>query len=515
MEARGEHERDGLVPLLRQEEREGQGNVPQQQQEEQGAGEDVVRDLLTNAGESRGGCFNVRPSVWVLLPAIFLCFVGNALMFALMPVIQASWFTKCEQNFSMIDDISNSSSSNCKPDYEAAQAVNGVVDSLSSLFSFFAAALVGRLSDVYGRRRIIALGMAGTSAPLIALFLTRAQSPFAFYGTTLVAAFFGCSGRSFLGVVCMAYISDTSLPKDLPLRMGIFTASITITMILNPLLGHLTANLALQEIMLLNLVLVACAILYTMIVLPESLPDTKRNKFEWGRTMNPMAPLQLLAHSRIMRWVSLIYFLASGAEAGVAEIALNYVDQVLGLSGQSSADFNRLLMATIGVSMLFANTVLLQSLLKFKVSPVTLFAMSQIGSVCRIGIYILLGFFPVKALILINGFPTMFLALMSVSCNTLVSANMGSQEQGFALGTLSAMGVIGDVINPVIFSELFAYFGHNYDLPEVPFILGLLSASMSLLLALFGPLRSILADTKRAPEPSHSVACMTTGSEQA
>mmetsp|Transcript_13666 Transcript_13666/g.25286 ORF Transcript_13666/g.25286 Transcript_13666/m.25286 type:complete len:509 (-) Transcript_13666:67-1593(-) len=481
---------DHEVPLLQESERQGADEASSEE---------------TTSGDMRGGCLNLRPSVWVLIPAMFLFLIGDIMVYTLMPAIQASWFTKCEADgLNIPTGNATSTSSPCLPNYEEAQAMRGLVDSLRNLFSFFSAAIIGRLSDVYGRKPVILLGVVVAKLPIIALFFTNAQSPMAYYGTCLFVGVLGCGVKGYVGTVALAYLSDAAPAKELPVQMGILAATMTVSLVLNPVLGHFTPTLDLHEILFLNLSLVALGLLYVVFVLPESLPVEKRNTFQLSRTMNPLAPLKLLAKSRVMRWVSILFFLGAAAEAGVGEIALNYIDQVLGLSGAESIQFNQYLMASIGLCMFISNTVLLRFLLGLNLSPVTLFIISQIGSAAHIGVYILLGFFPQKFLVFFNGIPTAFLSLMPVACNTLVSTNMGQQEQGFALGTLSAMGGIGDVISPILFSELYAYFGHNFNLPEVPFAIGVLSALAALFLALFGPLRELSSVKQEVPQPSHS-----------
>jgi MFS family permease len=137
--------------------------------------------------------------------------------------------------------------------------------------------------------------------------------------------------------------------------------------------------------------------------------------------------------------------------------------------------------------------------------------MGQIGNAVHDLVYVVLAYMPYKWVSLANSVPTGFTALSAVATTSLISANMGAKEQGFALGTLSAMQGIADIVAPLVYSETFAYFGHRFDMPQVPFGLGVLCALASALVALCGPLREIETRKRHSLATSHSVAYRARG----
>ncbi len=70
-------------------------------------------------------------------------------------------------------------------------------------------------------------------------------------------------------------------------------------------------------------------------------------------------------------------------------------------------------------------------------------------------------------------------------------------------GTLSAVQGIADVLWPLCYSELFAYFGHSFHLPQVPFVLGVLFALTAAAIVQLGPLRELEARKRRVLSTSH------------
>jgi DHA1 family tetracycline resistance protein-like MFS transporter len=473
----------------------------------------------TLAGDTQGGIFRLRPSILTLLPVTLTYNMATMLVSVLLPNIMANWF-KCEPDGEgghvlgaerILLLAAGGNHSKCHP-YEAAQAVNGLVDSLRNLLAFFSAAFIGRLSDVVGRRVCIVAYLVIASLPTLALLLTGGESAAAYYATCLLCGLFGVgASMGFFGVILNAYIGDTYAAGERGTQFGRIAAVGTLAMIINPWFGKLTDGMTLVGVCCASLAMVCFTLVYVLLLMPESLPRAKRNRFSWGRTLNPLAPLRLLSQSRVMRWVALVAFLGDCASAGVREIAIMYTDQVLGLKGDAARDYNRLLFAVIGVCFLLNNIVVLPALLRLNTRASVLIFLGQIGNAVHDLVYVVLAYMPYKWVSLANSVPTGFTALSAVAATSLISANMGAKEQGFALGTLAAMQGIADIIAPLVYSETFAYFGHRFDMPQVPFGLGVLCALASALVALCGPLREIETRKRHALATSHSVAYRSRG----
>lgn len=393
-----------------------------------------------------------------------------------------------------------------------------MVDSLSNLLCFFAAAFVGRLSDVVGRRPILALNFSMTQLPTFALWLSGGSSPAAYYAAVVLAGLAGAGAAgNFVWVLYNAYVSDSYAAERRAVQFGKLQAAMTVAMIAMPLSGRLTDGLGLQRLCELVLLMTGGAVAYVALVLPESLPAARRNAFSWGRTLNPLAPLTLLSQSRILRWTSLVAFLGACAQSGTSEIAFVYTDQVLGLEGSAASEYNRLLYCALGVTFLVTNAVVLPCMLSCRLRASVLIAVGQVGAAAHLAVYVALAYMPYKAVSLSNTVPTSIQALSTVSITSLISANMGAQEMGFALGTLSAVQGIADVLSPLCYSELFAYFGHRFHLPQVPFVLGVVFALAAAAIALLGPLRELEArkSKRRVLSASHSAAYSPSASSRA
>jgi len=448
-------------------------------------------------------CFSKGASTWKLLPFILINSLQTMLIYSMVPELAASWFQHCDPPLEGNSTVPVTDT--CKPNYETAQAIAGIVDSTRNLLAFFVAALIGRLSDVHGRKPMMMLGTLTSALPTFALFLTNAESPAAYYLACILAGLFGAgsSGGAFNSVV-NAFVADVYSTDERAAQFGLLIAISSLGLTFNPVLGLLTRNLGARDVCLVSLTLMLIGFLYIVFLIPESLPLSRRNKFSWERTMNPLAPLKLLSQSSIMRWVALVMLLATSAEAGVREIALFYCDKVLGLEKEDARQFNLQLFAMIGIMMFLTSTLFLRVFLAFNMRGSTLLVIGQCNNAIHITVYILLHFFPHKWLIFSNALPTAFTIISVVAASTIISTSMGPQEQGFALGTLAACSGVADVFGPLLYSQLFSYFSAKYAMPQAPFLLGLFFALLAAVITIASPIRSLEKKPRRRLLTSHS-----------
>lgn len=436
-----------------------------------------------------------EPSVWHVLPVCFLFVLQTMLVATEMPIISAGWFTTCDE-----------STVACEPNFETAQAVTGMVDSLRNLLAFFSAALVGRLSDVFGRKPVLMAGLLVTCIPTLALYATSGASPVAYYSACVLAGLLGAgSTPAVITSVMSAYVADSYRAADRAKNFGLVAAASSVSLIVNPAVAVVTRRLAFQQLCLLSLLAVAGILVCVQFLVPESLPPSRRNAFSVRRTLSPGAPLRLLAQSRITRWVALLVLMGGVAEAGVREISLAYCDKVLGLRGEDAKLFNTLLFACIGVTMLVTNVGVLRVFLRLGMRGSTLLGIAQLNNALHMSVYALLHWMPHRWVMFANAVPTAMTILAGVAASTLVSAHMGPQEQGFALGTLAAVNGVSDVLGPLLFSQLFAYCSEHYGAPQAPFCVGAVLGLLAAVLAWAGPLRQLEQRPKRLIATSHSM----------
>jgi DHA1 family tetracycline resistance protein-like MFS transporter len=111
--------------------------------------------------------------------------------------------------------------------------LSGLITALFGLMQFIAAPILGELSDVYGRKRLLTLGVA---------ILALSQLVFGF-GVSIGSVTILLISRAVAGIaggnfsIAQAAIADVSLPKDRAKNFGLVGAAFGIGFILGPLLS--------------------------------------------------------------------------------------------------------------------------------------------------------------------------------------------------------------------------------------------------------------------------------------
>jgi len=155
--------------------------------------------------------------------------------------------------------------------FTASLTLVGLLGTSNALAQLFAAPIIGRLSDRFGRRPLLIFSIAGTV--LSFLILGLAKSLFMIFLSRILDGFLG--GNIALA---RAYITDITDDKTRSKGLGIIGAAFGLGFIIGPAMGGFLSRfgfavpaLAAAGLSLLNLVAVS-------LWLPESLPENEREK---------------------------------------------------------------------------------------------------------------------------------------------------------------------------------------------------------------------------------------------
>lgn len=162
----------------------------------------------------------------VLFGTLILDMVGIGMVIPLIPIL----FTDPSSPSFLLSGYSQS----------AQYFVAGSMIALFGLMQFIAAPILGELSDIFGRKRLLTVGVAtlAVSQLLFGMGIKLASLPLLFFSRAVA----GLAGANFS--IAQASIADITAPKDRAKNFGIIGAAFGIGFILGPLLGGWIAKLA-------------------------------------------------------------------------------------------------------------------------------------------------------------------------------------------------------------------------------------------------------------------------------
>jgi DHA1 family tetracycline resistance protein-like MFS transporter len=169
------------------------------------------------------------------------------------------------------------------PPERAAPWVGALIAAYASV-QFFAAPLIGELSDRFGRRPVILLSVAGLGCDYVLLALAP-NLWWLFAGRLLAGA------TSANVAAATAYIADISAPADRPRLFGLIGATFGAGFVVGPALGGLLSEFGLRLPFVAAAALALVNVGFGLFVLPESLPRDRRRALDWARA----SPFRLLA----------------------------------------------------------------------------------------------------------------------------------------------------------------------------------------------------------------------------
>jgi DHA1 family tetracycline resistance protein-like MFS transporter len=201
---------------------------------------------------------------------------------------------------------------------EVAAAV-GVLATMFALTQFFAAPIIGALSDRFGRRPIV----LASNASLGLDFAIMALAPNLAW-LALGRILSGVASGS--GPAAFAYLADVTVPDRRAAALGMLFGAQAVGATMGPAIGGLLSTVDLRAPFWAAAALCSLNALYGLFVLPESLPPERRARFEWAHA-NPLGAIRWLmrSHPRLSGMI-VVAFLLSFASQGANSITVLYTE---------------------------------------------------------------------------------------------------------------------------------------------------------------------------------------------
>jgi DHA1 family tetracycline resistance protein-like MFS transporter len=318
----------------------------------------------------------------------------------------------------------------------------GVLSMTFAATQFFAAPVLGQLSDRFGRRKLILISLAGSAANYLLLAFAPSIG-WLFLGRLLAGATAGNVAAA------TSYIADITPPEQRAQRFGMLGASFGLGFTLGPAIGGLLGGINLRLPFFAAAGLVAVNVVYGLFVLPESLPPERRRPFRLTEA-TPLGSLRMLrANPKMIRLI--IAWCARWFGIGALQAVFVLFTEMRFGWGPAQ---NGLALGFMGVTSAIVQATLVKravTTLGERRAALLGFALNGIG-------YLLVGLAPVPAMLFIG---MGFMALGSIAnpaIRALLSNAVPADQQGRLNGTLSAVEGLTIIVAPLTGAFIFDLF---------------------------------------------------------
>ncbi len=320
----------------------------------------------------------------------------------------------------------------------------GVIAFTYAAASFFAAPLLGALSDRYGRRPVLLLGFCGVA---INFFTTAlATSLWMLLASRIVGGAMQANAA-----VANAYVADITAPEQRARRFGLLGAMFGLGFILGPVMGGLLGGIDLRLPFFVAGGLALLNLAYGVFVLPESLPSDRRRAVGWAAA-NPLSSLQALARLKGVGLLVVVLALVGLAQFTLYTVWVLYTTFKFGWGPTQ----NGWSLFAVGLVSAVVQGVLLGRILK-RITPQRLAVLALVSSSLAFTGYGLVT----------EGWMLYIVILMNLLGNTLgaalqslVSSAASGSEQGQTLGAVSGLNSLMAVLAPALATPLLAAVSH-------------------------------------------------------
>lgn len=329
-------------------------------------------------------------------------------------------------------------------EFGASAFTIGMLSMSFSLMQFLFAPVWGRLSDLFGRRPIILVGLAGSAVSYTIFGLATSL-------TTLFVArcLAGIAGANI--PTAQAFIADTTTLENRARGMGLIGAAFGLGFIFGPAIGGFMSRWGYAAPALFAAALSLANLLAGLFLLPESLPKERRGR-SW-RTGRVEAFRKALARPRLPL-VLAVFFVGITAFASFEAMFALFAEIQFGF-GAATIGY---LFAWIGVVLVVVQGLLVSHVVRWvgehRLVPVALLLVA-----CSLAAIAWVPSVPLLAATL--GLLAVGMGFQSPSMMSMISRLADPSDQGSTLGVSQSLGSLGRVIGPLWGGWVFDRFGHS------------------------------------------------------
>lgn len=363
-----------------------------------------------------------------ILPILFLTLLLDMIGIGMLIPVIPSLFTDPQSISFLLTGYS----------IKAQYLIAGLVTALFGLMQFISAPILGELSDMYGRKKLLTIGVG-----VLALSQLLFAAGIALHSLIVILfsrAIAGIAGANFS--IAQATIADVTTPENRARNFGLIGAAFGIGFAIGPVLGGTlvgaTGNAALPFII--------AGILGIINVLSVTffLPETHHVRSE-RKNVTFLRALYNIKHAYEDQNIRPFYVASFFMMLGFGFFT-SFIPILLSKQFDFSESMTGVYFGFIGVWIIFAQMVVVRILSRVYPDESRLFYALPIVSLC-----ILLQPFVPNAMYLYFIVPiqSCAFALVTTSIPTLISKRAGPEKQGATLGINSSLQALSQTIAPI------------------------------------------------------------------
>ncbi|MEJ2881665.1 TCR/Tet family MFS transporter [Pedobacter sp. GR22-6] len=339
-----------------------------------------------------------------------------------------------------------------------------------AIMQFVCAPIVGNLSDKYGRRPVLLLSLLGFGVDYI--FLALAPTIWWLFLGRIIAGMFGASITT-----ATAYIADISTDENRAQNFGMIGAAFGVGFIIGPALGGILGELGPRVPFLAAAALTLLNVAYGYFVLPESLDQAHRRKFEWKRA-NPLGSLlQLKKYKGLGGLVIALVFVY------IASHAVQSTWTFINIEKFHWSSF------TIGISLTVVG-VLVAAVQGGLIRVINPWLGDEKSIYIGLAMYalglVLFSFASASWMMFVFLVPYCLGGIAGPALQSIMSGNVPQNEQGELQGALTSLMSATAIVGPLLMTYLFSWFtspAASIKFAGAPFLAGAVLMLISAVIA--------------------------------
>ncbi len=311
-----------------------------------------------------------------------------------------------------------------------------------AVLQFFAAPVLGNLSDRFGRRNVL----------LASLFAYAVNYLIMGFATTLWVLFIG---RVLTGVASATYatanavIADVTPPEERAQNFGLLGMAFGVGFIIGPILGGLLGAWDVRAPFFLAAGLAFANTLYGFVVMKETLPATSRRAFSWARA-NPLgAILQLRAYPMLIGLIVALF---------LYNMAHHVYPANWNFYAMAKFDWSPLqvgvAMAYVGLFMAVVQGGLIRVVVPRLGPPRT----AVVGFLGAAAAYLGIGFAQTELTLYVWLAVSALAGFVMPAVQAILTSQVPQNQQGELQGILASVASIGAIFGPITMTHVFGWF---------------------------------------------------------